>query len=201
LSRTSKWRIQVKYDRARKKPLIEVKPWGILVILPTTFNKEAINSLLAKHENWITKKRLELQGALERAREIVLIEREDDEFRRLVRELVDEASKEILGMNPCRISIRRMKTRWASCSSKGTLTINYLAKYLPETLLSYIIYHEICHVLERSHNKRFWECVKRKFSEYEAFERELLAYEIKISSLLEKLFEDEHDKHSLALEQ
>lgn len=180
MSSENKWRIRVEYDKERKYPIIEVKPWGIHVILPPDYGEDVVELLLERHRHWITRRNLELKEALERACTIRLVERDDDGFRELVRRLVDEATTDILGLNPCRIVIRRMKTRWASCSSKGTLTINYFAKYLPETLLSYIIYHEVCHVIEPRHNKRFWECVKKRYPEYENLERELLAYEIRL---------------------
>ena len=177
------WKVEIKYDENRKNPIIEVKPWGVLVILPSRLKEDIVDSLLKKHMNWITKRYLEIQEALEKSHEVKLMERDYDEFKRLVKKLVDEATEEVLGVNPCRIVIRKMKTRWASYSRKGTLTINYFAKYLPEHLLSYIIYHEICHAIEPRHNKRFWEYVKRKYPEYKELEKELLAYEIKLGLL------------------
>ncbi len=93
---------------------------------------------------------------------------------------MEQAAKDILGMNPCRIVIRKMKTRWASCSPKGTITINTLARHLPNHLISYIIYHEICHIIEPRHNKAFWTCVQKHYPNYRELEEDLLMYEVKL---------------------
>ena len=61
-----------------------------------------------------------------------------------------------------KIYFREMKTKWASHSQNNNLTINTLLKYLPEDLISYIIYHETAHNLERKHNENFWALIKEK---------------------------------------
>jgi len=73
-----------------------------------------------------------------------------------------------------------MKSRWASCSVKGTLTLNKATKYLPKDLVAYIIYHEVCHIIELKHSAKFWKCISQKYPNYREMERLLLAYEIKL---------------------
>ena len=123
---------------------------------------------------------MELLKALENSRNIELVERSKAEFRKLVRKLVEQAAEDVLGVNPCRIVIREMKTRWASCSPKGTITVNTLARYLPDHLISHIIYHEICHIIEPRHNSVFWACVQKYYPNYRELEKELLAYEVRL---------------------
>ena len=69
-----------------------------------------------------------------------------------------------------------MKTKWASHSQNNNLTINTLLKFLPEDLISYIIYHETAHNIERKHNETFWTLINRKHPDYQAKEENLLAY-------------------------
>jgi predicted metal-dependent hydrolase len=69
-----------------------------------------------------------------------------------------------------------MKTKWASHSQNNNLTINTLLKFLPDDLISYIIYHETAHNLERKHNENFWTLIKRKHSDFQAKEKSLLTY-------------------------
>jgi len=175
----NKWKIQIKRSRGIRPKLI-VNPEGILVILPEGFDESEVCTIVERHKHWIEKKHTELIEALEHAKTVKLIKRSKNEFRNLVKKLVEQATKDVLGINPCRIVIRKMKTRWASCSPKGTITINELAKYLPDYLISYIIYHEICHILEPRHNEVFWKCVQKRHPNHKELEKELLVYEVKL---------------------
>ncbi len=189
---SSKWKIQITYSN-NKNLKLEVKPWGIQVTLPIGTRIEEAYRIIEKHKTWIQKKQTELLEALEYSRRINLVDRSMAEFRGLVEKLVEQATLMVLGMNPCKIVIRKMRTRWASCSPKGTLTINSLARYLPDDLLSYIIYHEICHVIEPRHNKAFWTCVQKYFPKPIEKEKELIAYEIRLG--LNQLREPESKDH------
>jgi len=77
------------------------------------------------------------------------------------------------GVNLKRISIRNQKTRWGSCSKLGNLNFNYKIIFLPKELQDYIIVHEICHLIEFNHSKRFWNEVSRTFPNYRELRKEL----------------------------
>lgn len=175
-----KWKIVIKHsDNSRAK--LEVKTWGLLVTLPKELNEEEVYSLLEKHKGWIEKRYSELREALNISKNIKIVERSIGELRELAQKILEEATHTILGINPCKLVIRRMKTRWASCSSKGILTLNNAAKYLPDDIIAYIIYHEVCHILEPRHNSKFWECISTKYPNFREIERILMAYEIKLA--------------------
>jgi len=55
-----------------------------------------------------------------------------------------------------KISIRRMKSRWGSCSYNNDIRINICVSYLPQRLQDYIILHELMHTKIKNHSRHFW---------------------------------------------
>jgi predicted metal-dependent hydrolase len=72
-----------------------------------------------------------------------------------------------------KINIRRQKTRWGSCSKKGNLNFNYKIIFLPENIRNYIIVHELCHLKEFNHSKRFWDLIAKIIPDYRKIRKEL----------------------------
>jgi predicted metal-dependent hydrolase len=72
-----------------------------------------------------------------------------------------------------RISIRNQKTCWGSCSRKGNLNFNYKIMFLPESIQDYIIVHELCHLKEFNHSKKFWNLVSITVPNYSEIRRGL----------------------------
>lgn len=58
-----------------------------------------------------------------------------------------------------KISIKNVSSRWGSCSRKGNLNFNFRLALLPPELADYIIVHELCHLGEFNHSKKFWDLV------------------------------------------
>ena len=72
-----------------------------------------------------------------------------------------------------KIVIRNQKSRWGSCSSKGNLNFNYKVVLLPRRHADYIIVHELCHLKEFNHSKRFWALVEQTIPEYKNIVKQL----------------------------
>lgn len=72
-----------------------------------------------------------------------------------------------------KISIRNQKTRWGSCSKGGNLNFNYKIVFLPEKMADYIIVHELCHLGEFNHSKKFWKLVAKTVPNYKKIRKEV----------------------------
>ncbi len=64
------------------------------------------------------------------------------------------------------LSIRGQRTRWASCSSNGHMSFNWRLLLAPETVLDYVVWHEVCHLEILDHSRRFWALVQRRWPRY-----------------------------------
>lgn len=95
-----------------------------------------------------------------------------EKARKLVRQRIDHFHP-FYNVSVQRISIRNQRTRWGSCSQKGNLNFNYKIVKLPEHLRDYIIVHELCHLQEMNHSKRFWELVEKVVPDHKERRREL----------------------------
>jgi predicted metal-dependent hydrolase len=77
-------------------------------------------------------------------------------FVSLLEECVKNSS--VIGVSsPPPLRIRKMKRRWGSCSRKGVITLNPDLLAAPKACIRYVIIHELCHLVEMNHSKRFYK--------------------------------------------
>ena len=69
------------------------------------------------------------------------------------------------------LSIRAQQTRWASCSSNGTMSFNWRLLLAPEEILDYVVEHEVAHIEVLDHSQRFWRLLASRCPEYREHER------------------------------
>lgn len=103
------------------------------------------------------------------------------ELRSIARGLIDRWQKKI-GVKVNDWRIRRMKTRWGSCNQKaGRIWLNLELAKKPEHCLTYIIVHELIHILEKKHNDRFKALMDKFLPQWRQYKDELnntvLSYE------------------------
>ena len=77
-----------------------------------------------------------------------------------------EALAQVLAVSYGRITIRKQRTRWGSCSSKGNLNFNCLLMLCPDDVVEYVIIHELCHRKHMNHSQEFWAMVERYCPDY-----------------------------------
>jgi len=86
--------------------------------------------------------------------------------------LLAAAAREF-GFSYSKMTIRRQRTRWGSCSARGAISLNCTLLFQKPEVVRYLLIHELSHTRHLNHSKRFWDCVARCCARYEHFDREL----------------------------
>jgi predicted metal-dependent hydrolase len=61
---------------------------------------------------------------------------------------------------PAAVQVRNQRTRWGSCSRRGSISLNWRLIQAPDQVRDYVIYHELMHLKEMNHSDRFWRQVR-----------------------------------------
>jgi predicted metal-dependent hydrolase len=103
-----------------------------------------------------------LQGWLKRAA-----------YERLQPRLLQLAAE--LNCSITRVSIRCQRTRWGSCSTRGTVSLNCSLVFLNPEVVRYLFVHELAHTRHMNHSASFWRLVEKIEPDYRRLDRDLLA--------------------------
>jgi predicted metal-dependent hydrolase len=93
-----------------------------------------------------------------------------DEARRIAEEICARES-EALGVTVARLRIGDQRSRWGSASARGTISLNWRLLLAPYEVLDYVVVHELCHLRELNHSRRFWALVASARPGYDAQKR------------------------------
>lgn len=173
ITATEIMRQQMKFEviRSNRKTLGAEIIGGKLIIRAPFFatNKE-IDRFMLKNKKWIETHLAKAQ-AKEQAKASVrkLTQEEINALASRAKEVIPERVAyyaPFVGVTYGRITIRRQRSRWGSCSSKGNLNFNCLLMLAPPEVLDSVVVHELCHRKEMNHSKRFYNEVLRVFPDY-----------------------------------
>lgn len=151
----------------RRTVSLQVRRDGsVLVRAPLRASEKAIDEFVLKHENWIKSKQ---EIAKNRHIPEVFSENEVKELKSKLKEIITpilEKYSNIMGVEPLKISINSAKTRFGSCSSKKTLNFSYRLALYPYEAIEYVCVHELAHLKEMNHSKKFWQIVASILPDY-----------------------------------
>ena len=97
-----------------------------------------------------------------------------EEIKMRVVEIYKTVAKEVIGQKveayakqmqvvPARIRISSAKTRWGSCSGKKNLNFSWRLLMAEDSVIDYVVVHELAHLMELNHSARFWAHVEKIF--------------------------------------
>lgn len=166
------------HRRARRITLSVRRDGTVLVTKPRWVSKRIAEAFVARSGDWIAQVRARHAAHPQTSR----IESSKEEYKKLKGAALALVEQRLRHFNAHyqftygTISIRNQSTRWGSCSHRGTLSFNYRLVYLPPALLDYIVVHELCHLKEMNHGKRFWALVARTIPDHIARRARLRAW-------------------------
>lgn len=150
----------------RKTICAQIRQGQLIVRAPRQASREDISRFLLQHRKWIESHLAKAQQAsIERKLTAEDLQALSDKAREVIAARVAYYAPRI-GVTYGKITIRRQRTRWGSCSSRGDLSFNCLLILAPPEVLDSVVVHELCHRKEMNHSDRFYAEVLRVCPDY-----------------------------------
>ena len=92
----------------------------------------------------------------------------------LFTERLEHCYQQFDGINPAKafpeLKIRKMRSRWGSCSSSGVITLNAMLVQMPLECIDFVVTHELCHLWELNHSPRFYQLLNSVMPQWRLYE-------------------------------
>jgi len=169
--------IPVTVLRSRRKTLaLTVTAAGeVLARAPLLMSDRAVATFVKEKEAWLNKATTRAATAKRDAAEAGLLTAAEIAALKAAAkaELPARAAfyAEQMGVTFENVTIRLQKTRWGSCSGKGNLNFNALLMLVPPQTRDSVVVHELCHLQEMNHSKRFYALVYAVMPDYDEHHR------------------------------
>ena len=164
--------IQVTYRRTKRLSMRIVKNGDVHVSAPFGLPRAEVKRFIEKNSEWIAQARKRTDERQKRRaaffNQLPLQTRaQTDEAYRRMKALIEpmvERHAQVMGVEPSSIRYKPMISRWGMCNVKDkSLCFSVYLLLLPEWCVEHVVVHELCHLLESSHNARFHALMDRYF--------------------------------------
>ncbi|MCK5535596.1 MAG: M48 family metallopeptidase [Bacteroidales bacterium] len=145
---------------------------SIVVSAPRSLSQKTIEKFLLKKKDWIEKSIDFYNNRTDRLPSFELDKKKREEIKLFIISKLEEINK-LYDFKYTRVFVKNHRSRWGSCSSARNLNFNYRIISLPSHLAEYIIAHELCHLKEMNHSKRFWDLVAVSIPDHKERRKEL----------------------------
>jgi predicted metal-dependent hydrolase len=164
---------------AASKVRIAIRRGGEMTVTkPGRVPESIVNGFLRDKADWIIKK----IDFLKTVKSIPVLKSGRKEYLKYKKAALGLMSDKVKRFNVFykfsvkKITVRNQKTRWGSCSRSGNINFNFRVVYLPDYLVDYIVVHELCHLGELNHSKKFWDLVSLSAPKHRESRKELRKY-------------------------
>jgi predicted metal-dependent hydrolase len=142
--------------RQARRYVMRVRPDGaVRVTIPRGGSQGEARRFAERHRDWALRQRATVLAA-RRPPHVERALREQAQ-RELPPRLLELAAAN--GLTVRRVTIRDQRSRWGSCSAKGHIALNYRLMLMPVAVREYILVHELMHLKQPDHSRRFWRLV------------------------------------------
>lgn len=158
-----------------------VKNGDVHVSAPIGLSRDRVIAFIEEHRDWIsearqkTSERQQQRNAFYDKLPLSTRAEADDALRRLkalIEPMVERHAKE-MGVRPSRVFFKPTISRWGQCNVRDrSICISAYVLLLPEWCVEHVVVHELCHLLEPSHNARFHALMDRYFPRWREARRE-----------------------------
>ena len=151
----------------RRTVAITIRDGKVILRAPKRLSDKDAEKIINSHLEWINSKLSESEKKKEA--EPQLSDKEIAALKRSARKFFADKTayfSKIMNLQYGRITITSAKTRFGSCSSKGNISYSYRLMLYPEEAREYVVVHELAHLLEMNHSKRFYAVVEKYLPDY-----------------------------------
>ena len=156
--------IQLTYRRTGRLSMRIVKNGDVHVSAPIGMSKKVIEAFISQHQEWIVEARKKTAERQKQRTDFfnqlpLSTKAQKEEATEKVRALIEplmEHYTEVIGVTPSSIRYKPMISRWGMCNVKErSICFSTYLLLLPNRCVEHVVVHELCHLLEPSHNARF----------------------------------------------
>jgi predicted metal-dependent hydrolase len=165
----------------RKTIAIQVSSIGeVIVRAPKGTSDFTINKFLSKNKKWLENNIGKAIKNKSRSEEMDLSPEQIKEYKKQAKKVfklrLDEISQKT-EINYKKLKLSSAKKRWGSCSAKGNINVNWRLLLTEDSLIDYVLLHELTHIKHLNHSKRFWKFVEKHDPDYKKKRKRLQDYE------------------------
>jgi predicted metal-dependent hydrolase len=182
---------------------LQIGPKGVFVRVPMRTPMKYIKQLLESKKEWIEskvrilekKQETKTEDFLNDDNQIWLFGKKIDlklkgkildqkkfyktELEKYLEEKIQNYAN-LVGVNYSAVKVKKLKSKWGSCSSKGLLVFNSSLAKCPVSVIDYVIIHELCHRKQMNHSKKFWDLVELHYSDWKLVKKWFKIYGINV---------------------
>ena len=151
--------VLLEHSSRARRIIITVHPGrGVRVAVPRRTSFESALDFVRVKKKWINKHLTRIQEYEKQKKDFndIFLSIDKIEARKKIIGRLNQLAEQY-GFTYNRVSIRNQRTRWGSCSGKGTISLNMKLVALPPELFDYVLLHELVHTRIHNHSQKFWK--------------------------------------------